>query len=55
MGACSFFVAPFLLLAAWIRHRRALAHGTGEPGLTEEEAARADQQRLIKLGEKLKK
>jgi len=47
-------LTALLCLAAWIRHRRALAHGTEEAELTEEEAAKADQQRLIKLGEKLK-
>ena len=65
VGVCVFTASPgtiwisagltaLLCLAAWIRHWRALARGTEEPELTEEEAALADQQRLIKLGEKLK-
>jgi hypothetical protein len=66
LGVCVFTASPGLLwisaaltallcLAAWVRHRVALARGTEEAELTEEEAAKADQQRLIKLGEKLKK
>ena len=42
-------------LAAWIRHRYAVAHGTEEPEPTSEEAAAADQQRLAKLRERLTK
>jgi len=42
-------------LAAWIRHRYAVAHGTEEPEPTSEEAAAADQQRLAKLQERLTK
>ena len=44
-----------LYLAAWIRHRHAVARGTEEPEPTPEEAAAADQQTLDKLGQKLKK
>ncbi len=44
-----------LCLAAWIRHRLAVARGTEEPDPTPEEAAAADQQRLVKLGQKFKK
>jgi hypothetical protein len=66
LGVCLFTASPtklwisgaltgLLCLAAWVRHRVALAHGTEEPELTAEEAAQADQRRLIKLGEKLKK
>ena len=65
LGVCVFTTSPRLLwiaasttgalcLAAWIRHRIALARGTEEPELTAEEAAQVDQQRLIKIREKLK-
>ncbi len=66
LGVCVFTASPDLLwmaagatgllcLAAWFRHRVALARGIEEPELTEEEAAQADQQRLIRLGEKFRK
>ena len=44
-----------LCLAAWTRHRHAVARGTAEPEPTPEEAAAADQQKLVELGKKLKK
>jgi hypothetical protein len=44
-----------LCLAAWIRHRVKLAHGTEEPEPSPEEAALADQQKLVKLSKKLGK
>lgn len=66
VGVCVFTASPgklwisagltgFVCLAAWVRHRVTLARGTEEAELSAEEAAQADQQRLIKLGEKLKK
>jgi hypothetical protein len=66
VGVCVFTASPvmlwfsagltgFLCLAAWVRHRVALARGTEEPELTADDAAQADQQRLIKLGDKFKK
>ena len=44
-----------LCLAAWIRHRVKLARGTEEPEPSPEEAAQADQQKLVKLSKKLGK
>ena len=44
-----------LCLAAWVRHRVKLAHGTEEPKPSAEEAAQADQQKLVKLSQKLGK
>lgn len=66
LGVCLFTASPrfiffaagatgILCLAAWIRHRIVLSRGTEEPELTDEEAAQADQNKLIKLGEKFKK
>ena len=40
-------------LAAWLRHRYAVAHGTEEPEPSAEEAAQADQERLDNLRQKL--
>jgi len=40
-------------VAAWIRHRVAVARGTEEPEPTTEEAAEADSEKLIKLGQKI--
>jgi MFS family permease len=48
-------LASILCLAAWIRHRLKLAHGTEEPEPSAEEAALADQQKLVKLSKKLGK
>ncbi|MGB5392004.1 MAG: hypothetical protein WBP10_17645, partial [Thermoanaerobaculia bacterium] len=45
----------FLCLAAWVRHRYALAHGTEEPEPSPEEAAQTDQERIVKLGQHLTK
>ena len=42
-----------LCLAAWVRHRHAVAHGTEEPEPSPEEAAQADQRKLVELGKKL--
>ena len=44
-----------LCLAAWVRHRVKLANGTEEPEPSPEEAAMADQQKLVKFGQKLNK
>jgi len=44
-----------LYVVATVRHRYAVAHGIEEQELDQEEAARADQERLTKLSEKLKK
>jgi len=63
-GVCLLIASPGLLwavvvltgvlcLAAWIRHRLALANGTEEPEPSPEEAAQADQQKLVKLSQKL--
>ena len=65
-GICLLIASPGLLwvvtgltgvlcLAAWIRHRVKLAHGTEEPEPSPEEAAQADQQKLVKLSQKLGK
>ncbi len=40
-------------VVAWIRHRVAVARGTEEPEPTTEEAAEADSEKLIKLGQKI--
>lgn len=48
-------VVAILCLTALARHRIALARGTEEPELSFEEAAKADQQKLLKLGKKVKK
>ena len=42
-----------LCCAAWIRHRVAVARGTEEREPTPEEAALADQQRLVELEKKI--
>ncbi len=42
-----------LAAAAWIRHRVTVARGTEEPEPTAEEAAEADNQKMIQLGKKL--
>ncbi len=66
LGVCLLMVSPtllwvtvglagFLCLAAWFRHRYAVAHGTEEPEPSPEEAAEADQEKLHKLSEKLSK
>jgi hypothetical protein len=66
LGMCLFRVSPqplwlmaglsgILGLAAWVRHRYAVAHGTEEPEPTAEEAAQADHQMLDKLSKKFKK
>lgn len=44
-----------LALAAWLRHRWAVAHGTEEPEIDPAAAAAADQKRLTELQEKFKK
>jgi hypothetical protein len=44
-----------LYVVATFRHRYAVAHGTEEQGLDQEQAAQADQERLEKLAKKLKK
>ena len=44
-----------LYVVAMVRHRYAVARGTEEQGLDQEQAARADQERLEKLAKKLKK
>ncbi|MFW2438919.1 MAG: DUF3488 domain-containing protein [Arenicellales bacterium] len=44
-----------LCLVAWVRHRVKLAHGTEEPEPSPEEAAQADQQKLVKLSKKVSK
>lgn len=65
-GVCLLMASPKMLwvmvgltavfcLAAWARHRVALAHGTEEPEPSPEEAAQADQQVLVKLSQKLLK
>ena len=48
-------VTTLLYLAATARHRYAVAHGIEEPEPSEEAAAEADQERLMKLRAKLKK
>ena len=66
LGVCLFMVSPGLLwmmvglsgalgLAAWFRHRYAVAHGTEEPEPSPEEAAQADQQKLENLSKKFTK
>ncbi len=66
LGLCVFMVSPRSLwmmvglsgslgMAAWVRHRYAVAHGTEEPEPTAEEAAQADHQMLDKLSKKIKK
>lgn len=52
-GIATFTVA--LYVAAIVRHRYAVAHGTEKPGLDQEQAARADQERLERLAKRLKK
>jgi hypothetical protein len=65
VGVCLLMASPRLLwatvgasgvlcLAAWVRHRYALAHGTEEPEPSPEEAAQADRRTLMELGKKLK-
>jgi hypothetical protein len=44
-----------LYVVATFRHRYAVAHGTEEQGLDQEQAAQADQERLERLAKKLKK
>jgi len=64
-GICLLIASPWLLwvvtsltgvlcLAAWIRHKVKLANGTEEPEPSPEEAAMADQQKMVKLSQKLK-
>jgi len=64
VGVCLLMASPgrlwamvcasgLLCLAAWIRHRYAVAHGTEEPEPSPEEAAQADQKKLVDLGKKL--
>ena len=48
-------VTGLLWLAAWARHRYAVAHGIEEDELSPEEAAAADRERLVKLADGLKK
>jgi len=66
LGACLLMISPralwvmvgwsaALCLAARVRHRHCLAHGTEEPEPSPEEAATADQKRLARLGKKLLK
>ena len=66
LGLCVFMVSPRSLwmmvglsgslgLAAWARHRYAVAHGTEEPEPTAEEAAQADHKMLDKLSKNIKK
>jgi hypothetical protein len=48
-------VSGALCLAAWIRHRYAVAHGLEEAKPDEAEAERADDQRLEEIGKKIEK
>jgi hypothetical protein len=48
-------VSGALCLAAWIRHRYAVAHGLEEAKPDEAEAERADAERLEELGKKIEK
>jgi hypothetical protein len=55
-GLWSIAALTFVLyVVATVRHRYAVAHGIEEQELDQEEAARVDQERLTKLGEKLKR
>ncbi|MDX2476482.1 MAG: hypothetical protein QNL05_03875, partial [Gammaproteobacteria bacterium] len=65
-GICLLIASPSLLwvvtsltgvlcLAAWIRHRVKLANGTEEPEPSPEEAAMVDQQKMVKLSQKIKR
>ncbi len=49
-------VAAVLLgIAAWLRYRIAIAHGTEEPELSAAEAAQTDQAKLVKLARRIGK
>lgn len=48
-------LSAVLCLAAWIRHRVAVARGTEEPEPSPEEAAEVDTERLMKLEQKIPK
>lgn len=42
-----------ILVAAWVRHRYAVAHDIEEPEPAPEETAAGDHERLLKLGKSL--
>ncbi len=46
-------VSALLCVAAWLRHRIAVARGTEEPEPTPEEAAESDTEKMIKIEKKL--
>lgn len=65
-GGCLFMALPeylwamvglsgILCFVAWVRHRVKLSHGTEELDPSPEDAAKADQEILIKLGNKFRK